>query len=69
MMRSAWGSVADLAIMQMQDLLGLGSEARINTPSTMGDNWTWRCRPGVFTDQLADTLRAETAQYGRLPET
>lgn len=69
MMRSAWGSVADLAIMQMQDLLGLGSEARINTPSTMGDNWTWRCRPGVFTDQLADTLRAETEQYGRLPET
>ena len=67
MMRSAWASVGDLAIMQLQDLLGLGSEARINTPSTIGDNWTWRCAPGIFTQELAARLRAETALYERLP--
>ena len=67
MMRSAWASVGDLAIMQLQDLLGLGSEARINTPSTIGDNWTWRCAPGIFTQKLAARLRAETALYERLP--
>lgn len=42
MMRSIWASVADFAIVQMQDLLGLGSEGRMNTPSTLGENWTWR---------------------------
>ena len=46
MMRSAWASAADLAVMQLQDLLGLGSEGRINTPSTLGGNWRWRALPG-----------------------
>lgn len=67
MMRGAWASVADLAIMQMQDLLGLGSEARINIPSTLGGNWTWRCLPGVFTPQLARRLRRDMDLYDRLP--
>ena len=41
MMRAAWSSVADMAIVPMQDLIGLGSEARINIPSTLGENWKW----------------------------
>ena len=68
MMRGAWESVADLAVMQMQDLLGLGSEGRMNTPSTLGGNWTWRCPAGAFTPQLAKKLRREMELYGRLPE-
>lgn len=45
MMRALWGSVADLTIIQAQDILGLGSEARMNTPSTVGSNWQWRLCP------------------------
>ena len=40
--RAAMSSVADMAIIPMQDYLGLGSEARINIPSTLGTNWMWR---------------------------
>lgn len=70
MMRGAWGSVADTAIMQMQDLLGLGHEARMNTPSTLSsDNWSWRCLPGSYNDTLADILHEEMRIYGRLPKT
>ena len=65
-MRSAWASVADLAVMQVQDLLGLGSEARINTPSTTGCNWRWRLLPGQLTGRLARRLRLEMAVFGRL---
>jgi 4-alpha-glucanotransferase len=42
MMRAAAGSVANLCIFPMQDILGLGSEARMNTPSATEGNWTWR---------------------------
>ena len=67
MMRSAWASVADLAVMQFQDVLGLGSEARMNTPSTLGNNWRWRTLPGRFTAALADRLHREMELYQRLP--
>ncbi len=67
MMRSAWASAADLAVMQMQDILGLGSEARMNTPSTLGNNWQWRALPGVFTPALAKRLHREMKVYQRLP--
>ena len=67
MMRSAWASPADLAVMQAQDLLGLGSEARINIPSTLGINWKWRALPGSFTPALAQRLYRETRVYQRLP--
>lgn len=66
MMRALWGSVADLAIVQAQDLLGLGSEARMNTPSTVGSNWQWRALPGSFTEELAGKLRHEMELYERL---
>ena len=67
MMRGAWASPADLAVMQMQDVLGLGGEARMNVPSTLGGNWCWRALPGVFTDELAEKLRHDMAVYQRLP--
>ncbi len=66
MMRSAWGSVADLAIVQAQDLLGLGHEARMNTPSTLGGNWSWRALPGAFSPDLAAKIRHDMELYGRL---
>lgn len=68
MMRGAWASPADLAIMQAQDLLGLGAEARMNIPSTLGENWKWRALPGVFTPQLAKRLYREMQVYQRLPK-
>ncbi len=68
MMRSAWASPADLAVMQAQDLLGLGSEARMNTPSTLGDNWKWRALPGAFDEKLARRLYKEMRVYQRLPK-
>lgn len=64
--RAAFMSVADTAIIPMQDYLGLGEEARINTPSTLGNNWTWRMKKGAFTKQLANRMRKMTKLYGRL---
>ena len=66
MMRAAWSSVADLAVVQAQDLLGLGAESRMNAPSTLGGNWSWRALPGSFTPDLAAKLRRKMALYGRI---
>ena len=65
MMRALWASTAEFAIVQAQDLLGLGSESRMNTPSTMGGNWVWRALPGSFNDGLAEKLARYTKLYGR----
>ncbi len=65
-LRTAWASVADLAVAQVQDLLGLGSEGRMNTPSTTGRNWQWRLLPGQLTYELARRIRDELALYQRL---
>lgn len=67
MMRSIWASVGDWTIIQMQDILGLGSEARMNTPSTVGNNWKWRAAPGFATSELASKLWYEMDLYDRLP--
>ena len=67
MMRGIWSSVAELAVVQAQDVLGLGHEARMNTPSTLGGNWCWRALPGAFTPALAARLRDCMELYGRLP--
>ncbi len=69
MMRTALMSVADICILMMPDILGLGSEGRINTPSTLGGNWQWRIGEGCINDWLADIVRENTALYGRLPKT
>lgn len=58
-------SVADLAIIPMQDYLGLGSEARINTPSTLGGNWVWRMKKDDIDMNLADNICSITKLYGR----
>ena len=67
MMRAAWASPANLAVMQMQDILGLGGQARINTPATVGANWRWRLLPGQCTPELAGQLHREMQVYQRLP--
>lgn len=64
--RAALGSRARLAVIPMQDYLGLGSEARINEPSTLGDNWKWRLLPDEFDGKLAETCRDLAWVYGRL---
>jgi len=62
----AWGSPARLAIAPAQDVLGLGSEARINHPGRLGGNWSWRADPRAFTPALARRLRELTRRTGRL---
>lgn len=64
--RTVWASPADLAVMQMQDILGLGTESRTNFPSTLGRNWRWRLLPGQLTDSLADELHRDMEAYCRL---
>ena len=66
MMRAAWSSVADMAIVPMQDILGLGSEARINTPSTLGNNWKWRATPEQSDAKVAKKLYHYMQMYGRV---
>lgn len=66
--RAALSSVADLAIVPLQDVLGLSSEARMNTPASTEGNWAWRLREGDLTDQLARRLRDLTGLYARLPD-
>ena len=68
LIRTAYQSKADMAIIPMQDLLGLGKEARMNTPSTLGGNWTWRADDTMFSDDLADTLKTMSANSGRLED-
>jgi len=66
MIRLALASVADTAIVPLQDVLGLGNEARMNLPGTASGNWRWRCAaeiPAVHTERLADL----TSVYGRQP--
>ena len=66
MMDAAWESPAELAVMQVQDLLGLGHEGRMNTPSTLGGNWLWRLLPGELTEDLARTVRERMERFGRV---
>lgn len=63
--RGALSSVANLAIAQLQDYLGLGSEARMNIPSTVGGNWQWRVDKKYLNDKLAKKIRGITKLYGR----
>jgi len=63
--RGAWSSVADVSIAVMQDFLDLGNEARINLPSTIGDNWRWRVKCDAFNDKLAEKIYKVTKTYGR----
>lgn len=63
--RGALSSVGNLAIAQMQDYLGLGSEARMNIPSTLGGNWLWRVKKECLNHKLAQKINKITKLYGR----
>jgi 4-alpha-glucanotransferase len=60
-------SVADLAIFPLQDLLGLGSRARMNVPGTATGNWCWRVDEAALTAAVAEQMGKLTAIYGRSP--
>jgi len=64
-LRAVWASVADTAIAPAQDLLGLGSEARMNLPASESGNWTWRLRPDAITPEITLRLKELTDIYGR----
>ncbi|HET7873381.1 MAG TPA: 4-alpha-glucanotransferase [Terriglobales bacterium] len=66
--RGALGSVARLAIVPLQDLLGLGSDARMNTPSLRDGNWGWRVAPGALTAELERKLAALSEISDRAPK-
>jgi 4-alpha-glucanotransferase len=65
MIRAVEASVADIVIVPLQDVLGLGSSARMNLPGTVSGNWKWRYRPGVLSRELSARLRSLTALYER----
>ncbi|MDX2160241.1 MAG: 4-alpha-glucanotransferase [bacterium] len=67
MIRLAMMSVAHTAIIQMQDIAGLGADCRMNTPGKMGGNWAWRILPEQFDPGLRERLRWLTRLYVRLP--
>lgn len=66
--RAALRSVADTAIIPLQDVLGIGSQGRMNLPNSTDGNWTWRFAEGDLTDTHAERLRDLTETYGRIPK-
>lgn len=66
LVRAAQASVADTVVVPLQDLLELGSDARMNLPGTPSGNWGWRCPPDVLTEHLAGRLRELSELYGRV---
>ncbi|HET7220564.1 MAG TPA: 4-alpha-glucanotransferase [Vicinamibacterales bacterium] len=64
--RAVLASVADTAMVPAQDLLGLGSEARMNRPGTLRGNWRWRLRPGQLTEDVVRRLGVMTETYDRI---
>lgn len=65
LIRTALASVADTAVIPMQDYLGLGGEARINLPSTLGGNWEWRMERGACSEALSSHMLELAQVYGR----
>lgn len=65
MIRTLFATPAEIAIVPTQDLLGLGSDCRMNTPSTMGGNWCWRLQEGQLNEEVAHKLRHVTDLYDR----
>jgi 4-alpha-glucanotransferase len=65
LIRGVFSSVADTVVVPVQDILGLGSSARMNLPGTVSGNWKWRCRPNVLDAALAVRLRELATLYER----
>jgi 4-alpha-glucanotransferase len=68
MVRTVLASVADTAVIPLQDILGLGSAGRMNIPGTSTGNWSWRFAHGDLNERLAAKLHDVTEMYGRLPQ-
>ena len=66
--RLTLGSVADTAVIPLQDYLCLGAEARMNHPSTLGKNWRWRLSKGQLTEGLIQKMGRMAEVYGRKNE-
>ena len=64
-LRGVWSTVADVAIAQMQDFIDVGNEARMNLPSSMGTNWSWRLKSDRLTEELANKICGLNYRYGR----
>ena len=65
LVRAALASVSMLAMVPVQDVLALGSEARFNVPGTVGNNWSWRLHPGALTAEAAEQFRTMNELFGR----
>ena len=63
--RTVLASVANMAVIPLQDILGLGSDARMNLPGTVSGNWTWRYRQKTLTKEIGERLRRLTLMYDR----
>ena len=68
MIRELYKSEAGLAIVPMQDIIGLDDRARMNVPSTLGGNWVWRIDADALTDELAQRLYWMSDTYGRMED-
>jgi 4-alpha-glucanotransferase len=68
LIRLALSSVANTAIIPLQDVLGLGSEARMNVPARQSGNWAWRYRADQLTPEIRSRLAELTSVYGRKRE-
>ena len=69
LIRLALSSVGNQTIIPLQDVLGLGAEARMNVPSQAEGNWGWRYQPDALPEELRHRLKALTETYGRAPST
>ena len=67
LIRLALSSVGNTVVLPFQDILGLGADAKMNTPSQPTGNWEWRCRAEAFNDELSGRLRYLNYLYGRTP--
>ena len=63
--RTVMASVANVAVVPLQDVLGLSTDARMNLPGTISGNWKWRYKPNVLTKEISDRLRELTVLYDR----
>lgn len=67
-LRGCFSSVGDIAMAQLQDVCGLGQEARMNLPPLLPDNWVWRAEEELLTNEIGEKLYQLTKIYDRLPE-
>lgn len=65
MIRAVWASIADTAMAPVQDMLGIGTEGRMNLPASSGGNWQWRLAAGSLTGEITLRLKELTEVYGR----